>query len=171
MSRQTDMERILELLSRPPAACRWNTGEVLDAPRGVFRVEMPNGKGPFNAFPDDRAAGDKIYEVLARYGADRRAVENNERMGLTGTGFFREHGGAHYGFASLAAVADWFVEDARRYLRDRWGASLVEYEVPAGESVLEVGHGEVIFNKSRAKRVAEHDLVDTLGKVCHKMAA
>lgn len=131
-------------------------GDTVSEPTTVFRVEMPNGKGPYNSGLDNGTH--EIYDFLDANGAVEPARRNNESMSMTGRAFHRAFGKAHYGLDSTAAVQHWFNWKVRHYLRD-YGAELVEYEVQPGQNILPVGEGEVIFNKHLAKRVSSYDLV------------
>lgn len=140
-------------------------GELLAAPRSVFRVEMPNGKGPFNPGRSFKAKygfyGNEWYDFLHDQGADKPAGRSGSRMGVTGAKFYAMNGAAHYGFDNPAGAQHWFNRPARKFLH-RYGGALIEYEVQPGERVLETGEHEVIFNKDRARRVGEFDLIDGL---------
>ena len=131
----------------------------------VFRVEMPNGRGPYNS---DLPNGHEIYEKIANlkdpgYNCVRLAAANNEQMGVTEQKFLNTHGNADYGCDSLAAIRDWFPDKARKFLA-KHDAKLVEYKVPVGGFVEVVGHGEVLFDKTKAERVSDYDLVKLKGE-------
>lgn len=136
-------------------------GEPVEQPTRVFRVEMPNGYGPYNSGLDGDTG--EIYRVICSkkpgYGCANMARLNHEQMGITEDEFLQAHGKAHYGCDSIKSVENWFGNKAREYLRDEWGAKLIEYEIPEGEYLLTVGHGEIIFNRDTSKRVCEYDLV------------
>lgn len=153
---------IMDMLGRAimESICqKGNTGKLAGKPTPIFRVEMPTGRGPFNSgLPEQK----EIYEKLA---GDFDCVKladpdhNCELMGITEKAFKDKHGHAAYGCDSLKAVNDWFSLKARKYLA-KFGAKIVEYEVPATGYIAPTGHGEVIFNRAECKRVRELDVVE-----------
>lgn len=149
-------------------------GEALSAPRSVFRVEMPNGKGPFNPGESFRRKhgfyGTEWYDYLHDQGADKPADKSGSRMGLTGAAFYVANGAAHYGFDNPQGVKHWFNLKAREFLA-KYGGKIVEYQVQPGERVLETGEHEVIFNKDRARRTGEFDLIEGYPVARERMAA
>jgi hypothetical protein len=147
------------LLLKMMGAKSFGVGKPVEAPFSVFRVEMPNGNGPFDSeLPNSH----EIYEhiAVAKPGFDcaRFAGENHEHMAYSGNAFRAAHDGhANYGCDSLDAIKQWFPDKARKYLAGL-GAKIVQYEVPAGESIVREGHGEVVFNRHAAKVVGEQPL-------------
>jgi hypothetical protein len=140
-------------------------GKPVTKPTIVYRVEFPDGHGPYNSHKADAR---KIYEVLCGTGpmhpgfnCAQLARVNHEQCGITENAFQHAHGEADYGCLTLKAIGNWFCEDARKYLHGL-GVKLNEYEVPKGGYLARLGSGEVLFARSKAKHVRELDLV-TLG--------
>lgn len=141
---------------------------VLAAPVTVYRVEMPNGNGPYNS---DLPAAEEIYARLCFGERGTRllgatcwncadlAVANNETMDNAAADFHHRFGHANFACDSLDAIKAWFPEGARRYLRDEWGARLIVYTVPAGQHLRTLANGEVVFSKPDATRTGTLDLV------------
>jgi hypothetical protein len=132
-------------------------GEPLPAPADVYRVEMPDGRGPFIS----RGQRKVIYEELTK------PVEGwpgyllldprfqREQAGITEKAFNDAHGAARYGCACLASVNTWFPPPSRSYLASL-GAKIVHYQLPAGSYLLDLdAAGEVIFSVAQAKKVDE----------------
>jgi hypothetical protein len=137
-------------------------GKRISAPLTVYRVELPNGHGPYNS---GRPDAEKIYEKLCGtspkhpgFDCARLARMDHEKCGITDYAFSQAHGEADYGCLTLEAIGDWFSLEARRYLRTL-SAQLIEYEVPKGGYVSKLGHGEVLFVRDKAKRVRALDVV------------
>lgn len=140
-------------------------GKPCTHPVKVYRVEMPNGRGPYNS---GLGHGSEIYTRLASnrrthgqtcWDCTHLAGENHEQMGITERAFRNAHGHASYGCDTLDALKNWFPEGARQYLRDEWSATVIEYEVQKGDYLLTVGNGEVIFNRTTAKEITRLDPV------------
>jgi hypothetical protein len=134
---------------------RAGKGKPIPAPTKVYRVEMPNGNGPYNSdLPNAR----EIYETICDtetpgMGCARLAKANHEKMGVTEREFLDAHGEAFYGCDSLKSLRKWFRGAARKYLAG-YGATIVVYELPEGSPVEKVGRGEVIFARSLGRKVA-----------------
>lgn len=152
---------LIDLFGDYDAACAGDTGTKTDAAMLVYRVEMPNGRGPYNS---GLGAPDEIYDVICAtkrgYDCARNASLNGEQMGVTEQAFFEARGDAEYACESIEAIRDWFPTPARRYLAKRWNARLHIYEVPCGGYVLKPGRGEVIFSRKDARPVKVVDLID-----------
>lgn len=135
-------------------------GQPVTAPTTVFRVEFPNGNGPYNSgLPNAH----EIYEALADYEAPEMncvwlAAKNHENMNVTGHAFREAHGHADYGCDSVEALNRWFPIKARKYLAEQ-GAGLIEYEIPVGGFLAKTGLGEVIFDRHAATKVQTLNLV------------
>lgn len=135
-----------------------DAGHPVDQPMRVFRVEMPDGLGPFNSLvPDGREVGLRICREEPGFNCCALAHENHERMDITDHAFHKAHGHADYACDSLQGVKRWFKKPAREYLA-KHGARIVEYEIPVGGYVAVIGNNEVIFNRFEGKKVAEHDI-------------
>jgi hypothetical protein len=136
-------------------------GKPVKEPVKVFRIEMPNGNGPYNSgLPNAK----EIYERLCLpepYGffCVRNAIMNCEDMNTSANAFRSTHGHAHYGCDSIKSLHDWFPEGAREYLAD-YDARTVEYEIPVGEYMLEMGSGEIVFNRYACRVVGEHSVYE-----------
>jgi hypothetical protein len=156
-----DMRILADLLDDRPFAAANDPGKPVEQPTTVYRVEMPNGNGPYNSgLPNAR----DIYKAIANpfhpeMDCVRLANQNHENINQTGSQFRAEHGHADYGCDSLDAVKAWFPIKAREFLAGL-GGSVVEYELAVGDPLLGVGNGEVIFNRHTAKRVRSLGLVD-----------
>lgn len=132
-------------------------GEPVSAPTRVYRVELPNGNGPFNTgLPEHRIIYDDLVKnekgwpgwLLYNCPAMRR-----EQMGITERAFKETHGAAFYGCRDLRSVATWFPPPSRQYLA-KYSAEILCYELPAGSYLLQLdSEGEVVFNKFEAKVV------------------
>lgn len=137
------------------------TGEVTTEPMTLYRVEMPNGHGPYNS---ELPNAEEIYLRLCLpqpvgWDCARFAREAHEQMGVTDLAFFKAHGNATYACVSEAAIQAWFPEPARRFMAGL-GAKLVEYDLPAGSHVLRTpAHGEIVFVKAEANKVEERALI------------
>ena len=142
----------------------------LTAPVTVYRVEMPNGKGPYNSEMGPMG-GKYIYARLCMgalgtralgepcWDCSRLARENDETMDEVAADFHARFGHANFGCDSLGAIRAWFPDAPRRYLRDDWGARLIEYQVPAGQHLRTLANGEVVFSAPDAAKVGTLDLV------------
>lgn len=128
-------------------------GQPAEQPTRLYRIEFPNGRGPFNSVREDAKV---IYDRLAEPvpGFDCTRLAKGEQCGLTEGRFYRAHGDACYACDSLDALHHWFPDAARRYLADL-GAKLIEYVVPTGAPLLPIHNGEVVFDRRSAHRVAE----------------
>jgi hypothetical protein len=128
-------------------------GHRVSKPTRVYRVEMPNGIGPFNYSKE-------VYAVICSgkpgFNCDHLADVNHEQMDVTSAAFRQAHGHAEYACDSIASLNRWFPLPARRYLKTL-GAKIAVYEVPKGGFLAVVGSGEVIFSKCDSKPV---DLLD-----------
>jgi hypothetical protein len=137
-------------------------GKPVKAPLTVYRVEMPDGHGPYNShLPNAKAIYDKLCGTSPKhpgFNCAQLARKNREQCGLSDHAFVQAHGEGDYGCLTIEAIEDWFPLGARRYLRTL-SAQLIEYEVPKGGYVAELGSGEVLFVRSKAKRVRALDLV------------
>lgn len=133
-------------------------GSPVSQPTNVYRVEMEDGRGPFNTHRDDRPA---IYKHLTKQEPGWPGwlltfpQFRQEQMGVTEAVFYHTHGGAAYGCESLASLNTWFPAPARSWLVS-YGAKIVQYCVPAGEPILSLKElaGEVVFNPVTAIKVA-----------------
>jgi hypothetical protein len=141
---------------------RCGKGTPVKKPTTVFRIEMPNGRGPYNSgLPNEH----EIYEMICGdNGPDldcvRLAKKNFEKCGITDRAFKDAHGrGTAYGCDSMKSLHEWFPIKAREYLHG-FGARVIEYQLPVGAPLAKVGHGEIIFDRLHSKRVREFDLVD-----------
>lgn len=136
-------------------------GKPISRPRTVFRIELPNGRGPYNT---GRADQQETYKAICNGGKGFNcaalARKNREQCGYTDRAFYRAHNGQmRYACDSLSAVKEWFAEPSRRYLREKLQAELAVYRLPVGTDVLEVGNGEIIFDPRPAKKIASKDVV------------
>jgi hypothetical protein len=166
------IESVTEYLDWLGSVNQADTGQPVAHPTLVYRVEMPNGRGPYNSGLDgddhtiyDRICGASNDGPLYNERGERQwdcaslARENNEQMGITEAAFKEAHGHAAYACDSLQAIASWFPTGAREYLRDNWDARLLVYEVPVGGYLATVGNGEVLFSRPAARVVDTLDLV------------
>lgn len=133
-------------------------GEPVAHPTSVYRVEMEDGRGPFNTERDDRP---EIFHTLVQpnEGWPGRLLKipkfKTERMGVTEAMFYAVHGGAAYACESLAAINTWFPLPSRQYLATLGGAKIVQYCIPKGQPILKLDlAGECVFNPVTAHRVA-----------------
>lgn len=134
-------------------------GEPVIEATSVYRVEMADGRGPFNTHRDDRP---QIYEYLTRPEPGwpgwllTKPIFRQEQMGVTEAMFYELHGGAAYGCDSLASLNTWFPRPAREYLAGL-GGKIIEYRVPKGQPLLSLHElaGECVFNPHTAERVRE----------------
>lgn len=142
-------------------------GKPVESPLTIYRVEMPNGRGPYNS---GLGKGQEIYDRLCSthghnwkgqqcWDCSELAAENHEQMGITEKAFKEKHGHAAYGCTSLEAIGNWFPKGARQYLRDNWHAKIVVYALPKGKYAMFTGHGEVVFSKPEARQTRTLDLV------------
>lgn len=154
----TPYERALYASIYGQPAKEHDLGEAVKAPTTVWRMEIPGGEGIFSSPGRTNA----LYDKLRALGADRLARKNNERMGITGTGFYRRFGHAHYGCDSPQSLDNWFNIDCRRFVQKELDARIVEYQVRPGQHILPVGHGEVIFNRFAARNLGQYDAVSGL---------
>jgi hypothetical protein len=155
--RQTLMRRQLDDEFKPTKIC--GIGKRLDKPTTVYRIEMPNGKGPYNSgLPNS----EEIYWTICKpepgYDCAKFATMTNEQCGVTEKAFYDAHGSAEYGCSSLKALTDWFGKPAREYLKS-FGAKVMVYEVQPNDYLLSLPHGEVVFNKLLAEHRGTLDLV------------
>lgn len=135
------------------------TGSPVSQPTNVYRVEMEDGRGPFNTHRDDRP---EIYDHLTKRERGWPGwlltipKFKSERMGVTEAMFYSVHGGAMYGCNSLASLNTWFPAPSRSWLAKLGGAKIVQYCVPKGEPLLDLDlAGECVFNPKTAIRVSE----------------
>jgi hypothetical protein len=138
-------------------------GRPVKKPTSVFRIEMPNGRGPYNSgLPNGRDIYDHITQPKDGYDCAYLAGTLHEQMGITEHQFRLEHGHAAYACDSLKSLGKWFHERARKYL-NKLGASIVEYQIPVGGYLEKTGHGEIIFNKHECKRIRKLNIVTMEG--------
>jgi hypothetical protein len=132
-------------------------GSPVKEPTFVYRVEMPNGNGPFNSHMGD---SHKIYDAICNpdKGWDCSRLAKGEQMGVTEFEFRKAHGHADYGCASLEALQNWFPKPAREYL-NKYSAHCVVYRLEKGQHLLPTQNGEVIFDKHSATRVGVLDII------------
>lgn len=132
---------------------RAGRGHKLAKPTRVYRVEFPNGAGPYNSRRPD---GEDIYDTICApaegFNCARNAGLNREQMGVTERDFADAHGDAAYACDGLESLHDWFPDKARAYLAGL-GCHGAVYEVPAGGHLATIGRGEVLFSRDEAKRV------------------
>lgn len=142
-------------------------GTPLPAPTRVFRIEFPNGCGPFNSCginPANRAAYDRalaLYDQLCAPGYCFKMLKNYRgKMGITEEPFRAAHGEAAYGCRNLSSVREWFPLPARKLLANH-GARLLAFNLPAGAPLLDTNNcGEVVFARSSATTYEVWDLCD-----------
>lgn len=150
---------MLSLLLTGKPILRAGPGAAVEEPTVLYRIEMPNGHGPYNSGLPNQ---EQIYEKICGGGPGWDCAKlagpefNNEQMGLTEDDFRTAHGDCFYACESLDAIGSWFPTPARVYLKTL-GAIVVAYEVPAGAPVAAVGHGEVLFSKAVSKLHARLD--------------
>lgn len=121
----------------------------------VYRVEMPNGNGPYNSgLPNARAIYEKLCAPNPGYDCAFLANVNREICGASDQSFYLRHGDASYCCDSLASLYRWFPLPARKYLKEQ-GAKIRVYEIPVGEYLAKCGNGECLFNKTTANLVDE----------------
>jgi hypothetical protein len=137
-----------------------DAGHSVAKPTNVYRIEMPNGYGPYNGCGDTQEENLKAYHELDRDGCVRLAKLNHEQMDYTDEPFREAHGPCLYACDSLASLFDWFPLKARTFL-NRYSARIVVYQVPAGGHIASVGHGEVIIAKREARKVQTLDILTT----------
>lgn len=135
------------------------TGHPVNQPTDVFRIELPNGNGPFNTdLPNNRSHYDHLTQPNPGWPGYILTVNRDafhEQMGITEAEFGRVHGDACYGCDSLAAVNSWFPPPARDYLSS-YGAKIIRYQLAPGDYILPMDiAGEVIFNRQAAARLDE----------------
>jgi len=133
-------------------------GQPVEKPVRVYRIELPNGNGPFNS---DLPNAHEIYEEISKpepgFDCSHLARLNHEQMGVTEEEFQEAHGPAAYACEDLKALRKWFPDPARDYLA-QYGARVVVYEVPAGAHLAKIGHGEVLIARNECRRVETLDL-------------
>lgn len=130
-----------------------DTGTPVTQITKVYRVEMPNGNGPYNSgLPNS----EEIYWTITRFGCCRLA--EHEQFNHTSGAFFEAHGDASYGCETLRAIHNWFPEPARRYLT-QYDCKIIVYELDIGQPLLKLEHGEVVFNRKAARRVDTMELI------------
>lgn len=135
---------------------RGQIGEPVTVPTYVYRIEMPNGMGPFNS---GLGRPSEIYDAICNGCLGKcDALAENEQMGVTEAAFRAAHGHADYGCDSIDAIHNWFPEPARKYLAKKWGAKLMKYEVAPGQYLMQVENGEIVFDMHSAKVVDALDL-------------
>lgn len=153
---------LLKLILMPPFNA--GVGSPVDEDTIVYRIEMPNGRGPYNSKIDD-----EIYHRLCNpVGINEQgqecwdcislAAKNNEQCGITDQDFEEAHGSAVYACDSLQAIENWFPKGAREYLSG-FGAKIVVFKIPKGQPIAVVGHGEIIMSKITAIEVDRLDVV------------
>lgn len=138
----------------PAAAHSTDKGSPVASATAVYRIEMPDGCGPWCGGPNSNRDWD---EKLEDWGCADLAEKNGEQMGETEQAFRAAHGHAAYGCDSLDALKKWFPAPARKFLATK-GATVKHYEIAAGDYIERVGNGEVVFNWTTAKIVATLDL-------------
>lgn len=137
-------------------------GTPVPAPTPVYRIEMANGRGPYNSgLPN----AEEIYWTLAatKPGFDCTRLAEGEQCGFTEARFYQAHGDASYGCSSREALCQWFPKPARDYLAAQ-GAELVEYVLPKGAPLEPIHNGEVLFDRAQAHCVAKAPLSSLDGK-------
>lgn len=133
----------------------FGTGNPVKSPTTVYRVEMPNGNGPYNSgLPNSM----EIYRFLCNYDQPFNCAYlanlNREACGVSDHRFYKAHGDASYCCDSMDSIYRWFPLAARKYLA-KYGAKIVQYRIPTGEPLAICGNGECVFNKKTAKRICE----------------
>lgn len=138
----------------------YGPGESVAARTKVYRVEMPNGHGPFNSGLRNAEA---IYQHICSgepgFTCDRLERANGAQMGLSDHAFEEANGECEYGCETVRDVCLWFPRGSREYL-DGLGARCVVYEVQPGDRIARCGNGEVLFCLHRAKRTTELRLTE-----------
>lgn len=145
----------------PARIAMGDAGAPVKKPVRVFRLEMPNGNGPYNSgLPDERDIYLKLClpDECGGFDCARLARECGEQMGITEKEFLDAHGHANYGCLKVEDIYAWFSDNARRYL-SKYDAKIVEYEIPVGGHLLKVHDKEVIFNRHECRKVAEYDIM------------
>jgi hypothetical protein len=146
-------------------------GEPLSAPTTVYRIEMPDGSGPFNwASCPSESLRRAIYDTLTRPlpgwpGEMLRTNEamHHEQMGVTETAFKEAYGHAAYACRDLASLATWFPRPSREYIAT-FGGKVVAYHLPEGAPILPLydSEGELVFSRPTAIKVEHHDIMEGL---------
>lgn len=129
-------------------------GTPVPEPTRVYRVELPDGRGPFNSQWVDNSKIFRFYE-------GKGIGDRGEQMGVTERAFDEAHGDAAYGVADLEAARHWFPEPAREVISENEGY-LWEFEIPKGGYIMRLAQGEVVFSRKEARRIRKLDLVDDL---------
>src|SRR4051812_41770415 len=117
---RNDVDDLIEqLFGGPPPFRDYGPGRPVHEPTEVFRVELPNGRGPFNSgLPN-------AHEIYDRIGTEHLERDNGGQCGLSDHEFAEAHDGeAEYGCDSLESLALWFPKGCRAYLK-RLGARVV----------------------------------------------
>jgi hypothetical protein len=136
-----------------------DAGHPVIEPTRVFRVEMPNGHGPFDCSTmEGMEVAYTICSTEPGFDCCANAALNHEHMDITDYAFHKAHDHADYACESIDGVKSWFHMPAREFLA-KHGAKIVEYEIPVGGSIAVIGHDEVIFNRFEATPVARYDIV------------
>lgn len=145
------------------------TGVPLAEPLIAYRVEMPDGRGPFNSASTCRRMNHEVFMTLVQQNEGwpgwifvTEPKAKCEKMGVTEDAFREAHGHAYYGCNSVKSINTWFPRPAREYLCPL-GAKIVAYHLPAGSPVIELDvAGEIIFNPKDASKVEHLPLMSTL---------
>lgn len=145
------------------------TGEPLKEPLIAYRMEMPDGRGPFNSKVTGREGNREIFMTLVQQNEGwpgwifvTEPKAKCERMGVTENAFYKAHGNAAYGCNSIQSINTWFPRPSRELLCPL-GAKIVAYHLPVGSPVIELDvAGEIIFNPKDASKVEHLPLFSTL---------
>lgn len=147
----------LDMLFQP--SVDFGTGRKVTKAKRIFRIEMPNGHGPYNSeLPNAHEIYETICKPVRGYDCSKYARLTNEQCGVSDEAFARKHGMAAYACDSMESLKLWFGDKARAYLAT-FGAKVIEYEIPAGQYIAKASNGEIIFNRNTSNRIKEYDLV------------
>lgn len=137
-------------------------GDPVTTPVDVFRIEMPDGHGPFNStiWPDRIRAYEYLTRDEAGWPGHMMSIDpavGREAMGISDAKFSWKHGHIAYGCDSLEHLLTWFPPPSREYLA-KHGGKIVRYTVPVGQQVLRMSAGQICFVKHTAIKVEEKPL-------------
>jgi len=151
-----DVSVLEQLISEmfSPVLGEGDIGQPVTRATSVFRIEMPNGHGPFNSGLGNEM---EIYETLANLHCADFARDTNEQCGRTEAAFHEAHGDAEYACKSMYWLKKWFNPASRQYLV-QYNAVLKEYSVLPGDCILEIANGEVVFSRKDAQLIATYEL-------------
>lgn len=122
----------------------------------VWRIEGPDGHGPFMGGPADNTAysWNRAAKMPSAMYADLHTPPTP-----VGDGYLRMGPDWYCGFATLIQLERWFPKDVRAYFRGL-PLALAEYDVPAAS--VDVGDRQVTFRMADAQIQHAQSLADAV---------